>query len=360
MDECFASGSPVYVLHFPESVPLEDATWVLDKMLTGDDGIEEEEDPPGLIMSCVPPKTGSGLTMIVSMTKERRRVLATELRLTKTNLKGRSKKFRLDKMDSFCVDGDDSQLFTSAETLMMIRYQMDNIRSNRYQHMPTLDVIFYRGESIMDKLLCLDMVVMHPLHQKDQLNKIADDWYGSHCKLHSILKQPLDSIRNYWGESEGFFFAFLQSLTVAMAFPAALGLLQAIWWPVDVVTRLVFTSLYLLWAFGLMEHWKRRSCVLSYQWGTNLKSDSYQRYGVPRPNYRGKLLTNPVTGHLEPYYPAWKTYVKVSSMSFNYNIFMTIDDDAHCRFIACRCRWWYSVWLFRICCYWNRSATRWD
>ena len=319
MDECFASGSPAYVLHFPERVPLEDATWVLKKMLTGEnnggegeaEGEVEVEDPPGLVMSCVPPKNGGGLTMIVSLTQERRRVLATELRLTKVNLEGRSKKFRLDKMSSFCVDGDDSQLFTSAETLMMIRYQMDNIRSSSYQHLPTLNVAFYRGESIIEKLLYLDLIIIHPLHQKDQLEQLTEDWYGGHCKLHTILKQPLDGIRNYWGESEGFFFAFLQSLTVAMVIPATLGVIQSLWRPTDVTTRLVFTSLYLLWAFGLMEHWKRRSCVLSYQWGTNLKSDSYQRYGVPRPNYRGKLVTNPVTGHLEPYYPAWKTYVKV-------------------------------------------------
>ena len=307
MEEGFATDSPVYVLHFPTPIKIEDVTWILERIQNGDG-----EGPTGLVLWCIPSRLSTGgVTVIVSLSRKGRRVIASELRLNKTNLMGRSKKFKVQKLSKFCVDDDDSQLFSSAETLMMIRHQLGSIRSHCHQKLPLSPISFYQGEPIIEKLLFTQQIRLNPLHQGDQLKRITNEWYASHVRLHTIFRQPLDGIRNYWGESEGFFFAFFQSLTLSLIFPLGLGIIQFCMDSPSVDSLLVFTSLYMLWGFLMMEHWKRRTNVLSYSWGTNLSSNSFQRYGEPRPNYRGKLRINPVTGYLQPYYPLWRTHAKV-------------------------------------------------
>ena len=49
-----------------------------------------------------------------------------------------------------------------------------------------------------------------------------------------------------------------------------------------------------------MERWKRLTNKLAYQWGT-LDLQVFQR---PRPPYYGDLQPSPITGRLEPLYPA--------------------------------------------------------
>ena len=56
------------------------------------------------------------------------------------------------------------------------------------------------------------------------------------------------------------------------------------------------------------KFWKRQSNELAYSWGTNASTGIY---GEPRANYKGELIHDFVTGQLQPYYPRWKTQIKV-------------------------------------------------
>jgi anoctamin-10 len=58
-----------------------------------------------------------------------------------------------------------------------------------------------------------------------------------------------------------------------------------------------------------MEWWKRRSNGLCFQWGTRNKFGG--AHAEPRANYRGELVEDPITGTLLPFYPRWKTLLKV-------------------------------------------------
>lgn len=53
-----------------------------------------------------------------------------------------------------------------------------------------------------------------------------------------------------------------------------------------------------------MEAWKRYSAELAYRWGTLDQRD--ELLVEPRPLFTGVLEVSPVTGRLEPTYPAWK------------------------------------------------------
>lgn len=55
--------------------------------------------------------------------------------------------------------------------------------------------------------------------------------------------------------------------------------------------------------------WRRKCSELAYLWGTIGMASSMDE---PRPNFRGTMGVDIVTGKLQPQFPRWKTYVKVS------------------------------------------------
>ncbi|CAC5414383.1 ANO8 [Mytilus coruscus] len=72
----------------------------------------------------------------------------------------------------------------------------------------------------------------------------------------------------------------------------------------DDLDLLIFALFNAIWATLYLEHWKRRSSKLAYDWGTLDKKDELLE--DPRPLFTGDLRESPVTGRLEPHYPQWK------------------------------------------------------
>lgn len=66
----------------------------------------------------------------------------------------------------------------------------------------------------------------------------------------------------------------------------------------------LFSFFNVLWASIYVEAWKRYSAELAYRWGTLDQRD--ELLVEPRPLFTGVLEVSPVTGRLEPTYPAWK------------------------------------------------------
>ncbi|KAG7250367.1 hypothetical protein CRUP_031341, partial [Coryphaenoides rupestris] len=68
----------------------------------------------------------------------------------------------------------------------------------------------------------------------------------------------------------------------------------------------------MLWSTVVMEMWKRRSTTLAYRWGN---SQLAARFAEPRPSYHGDLGVNPVTGRVEPLFPAWQRKLRMALVS---------------------------------------------
>jgi len=68
----------------------------------------------------------------------------------------------------------------------------------------------------------------------------------------------------------------------------------------------------MLWSTVVMEMWKRRSTTLAYRWGN---SQLAARFAEPRPSYHGNLGVNPVTGRVEPIFPAWQRKLRMALVS---------------------------------------------
>lgn len=115
---------------------------------------------------------------------------------------------------------------------------------------------------------------------------------------HSIFLT--DQIRNYFGESIGFYFRFFEFYTKGLYSFAAVGLLTWLL-PISPFKKFMITAIFnMIWNTVIIEVWKRESSALCFKWGMfDLDTASADR---PRPQFRGEPGYNPVTGNLELVY----------------------------------------------------------
>uniref|UniRef100_A0A1I8FRU3 Anoctamin n=1 Tax=Macrostomum lignano TaxID=282301 RepID=A0A1I8FRU3_9PLAT len=135
--------------------------------------------------------------------------------------------------------------------------------------------------------------------------------------------QPLDHIREYYGEKIGLYFAWL-GLYTAWLLPASIvGIIVFLYGcftfkanvPGDICMFMrisylfdhpgtVFYSVFVaFWAVTFLENWKRKNASLAHHWDVMDFEEDEER---PRPEYSALCSSyerNPVTGNLEPHFP---------------------------------------------------------
>ncbi|XP_077492136.1 anoctamin-4-like [Amblyomma americanum] len=173
-------------------------------------------------------------------------------------------------------------------------------------------------------------------------------------------EQPLVLIRRYFGEKTGLYFAWLGFYTSMLFLPAVVGVMTTLYGVFEMATntptaetcdpdiagsfvlcpgckkRCTYDYLYTkctfskivymfdnpatvgfsifmaLWATIFIELWKRRQCVLGWEW--NL-ADIDSLTDVVNPEYEAKATVyklNPVTMRYEPYVPLWEKIIRIS------------------------------------------------
>ncbi|KAG6260654.1 hypothetical protein E4U49_004658 [Claviceps purpurea] len=113
-----------------------------------------------------------------------------------------------------------------------------------------------------------------PLHDQ-QFNR---SWIQKWSKKWFLDEADLEDIRNKFGESIAFYFAFLRSYFVFLAFPSAMGF--AAWMLLG-----QFSSVYALgcglWSVIFLEYWKKKEVDLAVQWGVR----GVSAIQLPRPEF---------------------------------------------------------------------------
>jgi len=125
------------------------------------------------------------------------------------------------------------------------------------------------------------------------------------CSLNAFCSfsrgQPLDLIRDYYGEEISIYFAFLGLYTTFLFFPAMLGLLT---WVVqltvdhDTVLVPVYVCFVALWSIVFLEYWKRYQAILQLRWNVR----EFEDQEVNRIEFSGDLRVSPITGEDEEYF----------------------------------------------------------
>jgi hypothetical protein len=106
-----------------------------------------------------------------------------------------------------------------------------------------------------------NVVAIFPLHDQEANSQCIRDW----SRKTFLTTEDLDQIRNTFGESVGFYFAFLQSYFRFLLFPAAFGFSC---WVLLGSFSTIYTVVNALWCIIFIEYWKRQEEDLSCRWQT--------------------------------------------------------------------------------------------
>ncbi|GLV40346.1 uncharacterized protein CBL_04147 [Carabus blaptoides fortunei] len=226
----------------------------------------------------------------------------------KANRGGGIKEFSI--QDSLCFEGAENEqtFFTTQERQWLVLRLLESIRAKSNDTDALPEVVLLEGQPIVPKCLSAGIISqMFPLHDAPILEKLQSSWVRDVFAI-----QPLDDICEYFGVKIGMYFAWLGHYTTALSVPAVVGFL---FWlccngkhqGLEDVGYVLFSVFNVVWATIYVQAWKRYSAEMAFRWGTLDQRDDL--LAEPRPLFNGPLQASPVTGRLEPWYPAWKRYV---------------------------------------------------
>ncbi|XP_034029795.1 anoctamin-10 isoform X2 [Thalassophryne amazonica] len=206
--------------------------------------------------------------------------------------------------------GDGDGFLSTAECQLIIKHELDTLRAKDETHVPGYThAKLYPGKSIIRRLQSKGILVqMFPLHEKEKLKKLSFSWYNK-AKL---SLQPINDIRQYYGEGLALYFSFLEYFTFALLPMALFGVPYYLFDWEDYDKYVVFAVFNLIWCTVMLEVWKRHSATLAYCWGTLSRKKAFEE---PRPGFHGVLGFNPVTGREEPLYSSTKRLLRVYLVS---------------------------------------------
>ncbi|XP_063918070.1 anoctamin-10 isoform X2 [Zophobas morio] len=305
MSDEFDEGTslpPTYlVLKVASDIKENTLTWLIDKIRgkRRDGGAE-------LIVMRQPCDPEDGWMLHLSASKIKFLETAEEMELMKEDKAGVMREFTVSQLEEFLPEGmhvDD--LLTLAEKQTIVRHELENIRALAEDaHIPGYPTYtLYEGQSIFQVCVKFNIILnVYPLHDQEALKKLGKKWYMS------FGDQPIEEIRLYFGEAIALYFTFLGYYTATLVVPVLLGLLQLI---VYSDTMSFFCVFNVVWVTLVLEIWKKKSNELAFKWGTI----SMTSMDEPRPNFRGSMGYDAISGKLQPQSPRYFTYIKMYCVS---------------------------------------------
>ncbi|XP_053697740.1 anoctamin-10 isoform X2 [Sabethes cyaneus] len=293
-------GESFMVMEFGEDVGPDAILWILEKI----QGKRIDGGAELLVRKEPLTKETQNLTLHISATQMKFLELADDIGFMKETKSGIIRNFNVACLDDFFYNDSMAveDILTSADRQIIIKYALENIRASEQEHhIPGTKIQLHHGQSIIQAAQQAKIIInLYSLHDKSKLRKLRHAW------IKPTKKQPIDEIRNYFGESVAIYFSFLGFYTYALIVPTALGLLQMVL-SEETETVPFFCVFYVVWMKVFLELWKRKSTSHAYRWGTI----SMTNLDEPRVGYYGKLGRDFITGKMTIHYPKWKTYVQM-------------------------------------------------
>ena len=127
----------------------------------------------------------------------------------------------------------------------------------------------------------------------------------------SVFRMPTQSIRNYYGEATGFYFAWVNFYTMWLIPAGLLGGILSFARPegvsIDNAPYVPFFAIFMvIWGFFFTKLWKRKTSEYAFQWDTydRVKKITY------RPSFYGEMKKSEITGEYELHYSTYKRRLK--------------------------------------------------
>ncbi|KAI9351161.1 calcium-activated chloride channel-domain-containing protein [Zopfochytrium polystomum] len=182
---------------------------------------------------------------------------------------------------------------------------------------------------------------MYPVHQSDDLDDDVEkmdaktrlaqaqnhEWTLRTRLINGFVKsrqQPIDLMRDYFGEKIALYFVYLQFYNHWLAGSSVFGVIVFIFGIVVTVVNddnsatdwhhlfdnalsPYFALLMALWSVLYLRYWQRRNSYFSIKWATHtFEASTIQRHAFEP---AGKRLS-PITGKIELHYPSYKRHIR--------------------------------------------------
>ncbi|KAH8693654.1 calcium-activated chloride channel-domain-containing protein [Talaromyces proteolyticus] len=139
-----------------------------------------------------------------------------------------------------------------------------------------------------------------PLHNQAANQELLRRW----SRTTFLTSQDLDAIRALFGEKVAFYFAFTQSYSAFLTFPAVFGVLC---WMYYGSYSIVFGLVNCIWSVVFVEYWKLKETDLSIRWGVK----SVGALKATRMEYVwDKEVTDPLTGEVRKVFSTRKQVLR--------------------------------------------------
>lgn len=123
------------------------------------------------------------------------------------------------------------------------------------------------------------------------------------CRPFSVVYQPIEEIRDYYGDEVGLYFGWLGHYTKSLMMSSLFGTIVMIaqfafkddnghTGPDQNPLTLIYSVYVGMWSIVFLETWKRREAELRFCWG----SEGLAEVDEPRREFIGVLEVNPDTG----------------------------------------------------------------
>lgn len=198
------------------------------------------------------------------------------------------------------------------------------------------------------------MISYFPLHCEKELEYLREDWgrfrlicqpwisgklaeaQGTPCycqapmetKHFSMLWIPLDSIRDYYGDHVGIYFAWLQLYTKSMIMPSAFGIITFLaplangkvpgTAPDENILVAPYSIYLCIWTATFLSLWTRRENELKFLWG----SEEFEEQEETRRQFAGVMEVNPITKKVKVKHVSTARYAGKLSCSYTMSILL--------------------------------------
>jgi len=146
-----------------------------------------------------------------------------------------------------------------------------------------------------------------PLHKPMKRDELTKTWLQFNFLPWT---EPIDQIKNYFGERIGLYDSFLSHYTTWLMVPAMIGLpLQIIVFLSEDLSAILlplFSGFICLWSQAMLEYWKQKERYVVLKWGMI----GFEATDKDRPEFKGELVKSYVTGRDELYFPSNKLRLK--------------------------------------------------
>lgn len=140
---------------------------------------------------------------------------------------------------------------------------------------------------------------MFPLHN-EPVNQSILRHLGKRIML---TTDDFDKIRDLHGSKIAFYFAFIQTYTTFLIFPAVTGIIA---WQFLPKYSLAYAILTGVWCTVFLEYWKIREVDLSIRWGVR----GVNKVKINRSNFKYEKVVVDENGRTKHYFPKWKQIMR--------------------------------------------------